>query len=196
MEKISLLGAVELHVKKLFDAYHEPHLLYHNLAHTQQVVAHAYEIGHHYRLDGDSLFIVVSAAWFHDTGYLPGNALGHEEKSVLLMREFLAKFTIEPAITEAIAACILATKIPGNPVSLLEKIVCDADTYHLGTDAFKQINQLVWQENESRLHTKPANQNAQTLSFLMAHRFYTGYCKTLLDPGKEKNIAWLEAQQQ
>jgi HD superfamily phosphodiesterase len=196
MEKRSLLGAVELHVKKLFDAYHEPHLLYHNLAHTQQVVAHAYEIGHHYRLDDYSVFIIVSAAWFHDTGYLLGDALGHEEKSVLLFREFLAKFTIESAVMEATAACIMATKIPTNPTNLLEKIVCDADTYHLGTDDFKRINELVWQENELRLHTKVGNKHALTLQFLKAHRFYTSYCQLLLDRGKEKNIAWLEAQLQ
>ncbi|OQP57678.1 hypothetical protein A3860_08585 [Niastella vici] len=185
-----------MYVKNLFDTYHRPQLLYHNFAHTQQVVAHAYEISYHNRLDNDDLFIVVSAAWFHDTGYLFGDGGHHEEKSVQLMLEFLAAFPIEPATAEAITACILSTKMPAKPNSLLEKIICDADTYHLGTDTFKSLNKLVWQENESRLHTKLANQPVQTLRFLEVHRFYTPYCQYLLNAGKEKNIAWLKAQLQ
>ena len=49
-------------------------------------------------------------------------------------------------LIDAIASCIMATKLPRNPKNLLEEIICDADTYHLGTKDFKKTNKQAFEE--------------------------------------------------
>ena len=38
--------------------------------------------------------------------------------------------------------------MPAVPSTLVEQIICDADTYHLGTEDFLHLDKLVWQELE------------------------------------------------
>jgi hypothetical protein len=153
------------------------------------VVQHANEIAKHYEMDDNSRFVLLAAAWFQDTGYLVGDALGHEEKGAELMKRFLSTKYINQNIIEDISRCIMATRIPSQPETLLEKIICDADTYHLGTKDFQTTNALVWREVELTRHTTVGNQAGQALRFLEAHRFYTTYCLEALSEGKNKNIA-------
>jgi HD superfamily phosphodiesterase len=82
MQTNSLLSEIGSYVERLFRICNKPYLLYHNLDHTLQVVQHTKEIAGHYPLDANSLFSVVAAAWFHDTGHLTGESEGHEERSV------------------------------------------------------------------------------------------------------------------
>ena len=189
-----LLSEIEDHVRELFRDFNQPYLLYHNIHHTSQVVEHAAEIANHYAVDNNSRFVLLAAAWFHDTGYLVGEAFGHEEKGAELMKQFLSTRQIDEKIIEEVSLCIMATRIPSQPVTLLEKIICDADTYHLGTDDFQTTNALVWREVELTRHTTVDNQAGHALHFLEAHRYYTTYCQEVLSEGKNRNIAWLKAQ--
>jgi hypothetical protein len=83
----------------------------------------------------------------------------------------------------------MATRPPRKGSNLLYQIICDADTYHLGTKKFAETNQLVWQEykakdpdiNETEWRTK-------SVDFLKNHEFYTKYCQDLLDKRKKKNM--------
>jgi predicted metal-dependent HD superfamily phosphohydrolase len=166
---------------------------YHNLQHTRNVVAHAEEMANHYRLSTADRFTVMTAAWFHDIGHLYGPMPGHEERGALIMEKYLA--TEAPEMAPPIRSCILATKMPSHPTSLLQQIICDADTYHLGTDYFRQTDPLVRKEMTLRFGDMPAgNWKQKTLAFMRQHTFFTDYCQTLLDKKKQENIAWLEAQ--
>lgn len=188
-----LLFEIARHVEGLFAAIPHPCLLYHNLDHTRLVVQHATEMARHYSLDNKSVFIVLAAAWFHDTGHLSGNMEEHEERSVQIMKEYLATKSIDKKTIQEIALCILATKMPTKPSSLLEQIICDADSFHIGTADFFHLDNLVWQELEIRLNKPIDNQVQQSLLFLTNHRFFTNYCQELLLEGKEKNILQLKA---
>src|SRR5262245_37296866 len=44
-------------------------LVYHDLVHTQDVVSAVTQIANHYHLNDNDFFIVLTAAWFHDTGH-------------------------------------------------------------------------------------------------------------------------------
>ncbi len=83
----------------------------------------------------------------------------------------------------------MATKFPRYPKNLLEEIICDADTYHLGTQQFKQMNKRMLEETTLKKGVLAVNNfNEQTIRIFSAHKFYTGYCKELLDKGKLKNL--------
>lgn len=181
-------------VTLLFQQYHSPRLVYHNLEHTQKVVARAEEIGAHYPLSEDDSFILYAAAWWHDTGQLFAEPAVHEEKSVALVSEFFSQHRgAPPQIIAAIERAILATKLPQTPCSLVEEILCDADTYHLGTEEFQRTNALVHQELVLRLRKAPHDWVAASLNLLTEHSFHTAYCREHLTTGKERNITSLEA---
>ncbi len=56
---------------------------FHNTIHTRSVVRAAEEISSYYKLGEEDHFIVISAAFFHDLGYVKSdNAIGHEKRSV------------------------------------------------------------------------------------------------------------------
>lgn len=135
-----LLDETAEYVKGLFDQYNRQYLLYHNITHTRNVVKHASEIADHYQLDERSVFILLTAAWFHDTGQLEGDMAVHEERSVAFMEEFFSDKDVDRNTLDNISKCIMATKMPVEPTNQLEMIICDADTWHLGTVDFQRLD--------------------------------------------------------
>ena len=188
-----LLELVKKFVSQLFTNADTSSLLYHTIRHTEQVVKHAQEIADHYKLSTHSNFVVLSAAWFHDTGMLSGDITGHEERSVKIMEDFFTDKNIDTTIVSTIAQIILATKTTVVPVTQLEKILCDADTWYAGTTDFHRLDTLLWSEYELKTNHPVKNQISKSLQFLQSHQFYTDYCIRQLSEGKKKNIELLEA---
>ena len=141
---------------------------------------------------------MLVASWFHDTGYLNGDAADHEERGVEYMREFLTAEGVRDEIAEKAAGCIMATKSPRNPHTLIEEILCDADTYNLGSKDFKESNKLVWNEllalGNTSLTKKEYHEG--TYRLMEEHRFFTGYAKELLKDGKIKNMKKLSKKKE
>jgi predicted metal-dependent HD superfamily phosphohydrolase len=178
-------------VTSTFDSFPQTQFPYHNLTHTRSVVDHTKEIAAFYSLDPSDLFIVSAAAWFHDIGHLYGDIHGHEERGVGIMQNYLT--TLPRETVTSIGNCIMATKFPSTPHSLSEQIICDADTYHLGTDVFRTTDPLVEKEMEIRTGKKNCDWHKASLHFLQQHVFFTEYCRKLLNEGKRQNIVWLQS---
>lgn len=185
-------AVIPVFVKGLFDSFNRTDLLYHNYLHTCRVVYRTKEIADHSSLDKRSHFVLESAAWFHDTGQLTGDTNIHEQRSVQFMREFFAGKLIDDTIINDIAKCIMATKLPSAPTDPLQEIICDADTFHLGTKDFQELDQLVWKELELKLGQIIDNKAEKSLLFLRQHQFYSSYCQQVLSAGKQHNIEVLE----
>lgn len=186
-----LFQNISAFVTSLFKQYQNENLLYHNLKHTQIVVKRAYEIASHYGLDEEGIFIVSTAAWFHDTGQLFGETKDHEKRSVSIMRDYLQTKEVENKIINSIEGCIMATKLPHNPATLLEEIICDADTYNLGTKEFLKTDKQIKKEFELRNNIQKEKWEKMTLHFLETHKYFTRYCQALLTKGKQENIEML-----
>ena len=185
-----ILKITEEYVSSMFDEYTSECLHFHNLDHTKQVVKRTNEIAAHYELSSRDSLILFIAAWFHDTGYLFVSPHLHEEKSVELMKEFAEKLQLPAEDVDEIAGCIMVTKLPRNPANALQKIMCDADTYHLGTKDFSKYNKILRKEFKC---TSPETFsirifNDHTIDFFNEHQFYTEYCSQLLNDQKEKNM--------
>ncbi|MEO6314095.1 MAG: HD domain-containing protein [Chitinophagaceae bacterium] len=183
----------ETFVTKLFTSPPAPQYPYHNLKHTASVVEHAKEIGHFYKLTPQDISVLVIAAWFHDTGQLSGPMEGHEDKSRLIMFNFMSGFQIPDEIVAEAGNCILATKVNAMPANLVEKIICDADTYHFGTDYFMKTELLMKAEMELRTGEEFPHWHLNSIALLNKHVFYTEYCQLLLNEGKKKNTLWLKS---
>lgn len=189
MKYNKLYKKIERYVTGLFLKIQHPSLTFHNLQHTQKVVQHTKEISDHLNLSEKELFIIFATAWFHDCGYLLTKPSNHEMMSCESMKEFMKTHLVNQTVINKISKCIMATKAPRLPKNLLERIICDADTYHLGTKEFKTMNKRMWRE-EILTNDKAdlINFNIGTIRMLNAHRFYTKYCKHLLEKGKFKNL--------
>jgi predicted metal-dependent HD superfamily phosphohydrolase len=184
-----ILKNAEKHVHDLFDKYYQDNLVFHNIEHTKSVVQRVQEIASHYDLNEKELLELHLAAWFHDTGHLITEPAYHEEKSVELMKQFLAPHINDEELVGKAERLIRMTKFPPSPETLQEKILCDADTYHFGMDDFKKTNKAMKKELTLRkMNTLVMDWEKNTLELLQRHRFFTDYCKDLLQEGKEKNI--------
>lgn len=186
-----LLKRTEVYVKNFFEKHSNPFLVYHNLYHTLRVVTHVREMAPHCGLSAEETQLVQVASWFHDTGYLLGKVKDHEQTSVELMQEFVKDIVSDAVTIDRITQCILVTRFPSHPASACEQVICDADTYHLGTDYFRKFDALL--KYEMMLRNQPVdNWDEGTLQFLKQHQYFTAYCQQLLEPGKVKNIENLE----
>src|SRR5450432_827374 len=149
MDHHKLYKKIEEYVTGLFEQMHEPNLVFHNLEHTQDVVKRTKEIAGHYKVTEDEMLILFIAAWFHDTGHLFTEPSKHEKMSCEIMRKFMTD-KVDNEIIDQVEACILSTKFPRNPANLLQEIICDADTYHLGTKEFRKTNKKALEEQSLR----------------------------------------------
>jgi predicted metal-dependent HD superfamily phosphohydrolase len=179
---------VEEHVTNLFEANKKPKLFYHTLEHTQETVKRAEEIAAHYKLKEKEMLAVYIAAWFHDTGRIFTGPENHEEKSVEFMKSFMEINCPDTELIQIAEGCILATKRSVTPTNLLQQILSDADTYHLGTKEFKRTNKQVRKEITMDKEVSKEEFDIKTLEFLESHKYYTTYALELLNKGKEENI--------
>jgi predicted metal-dependent HD superfamily phosphohydrolase len=190
MEKV--LSKVRIFVTELFYRRNLSFLKYHNLHHTETVVDRANEIAIHYAIDDPEKFCLMTAAWFHDTGHLFNELAEHEQTGSDLMTSFLKSSYIEEDIIGKISDCIMATRTPTDPKTLIEKILCDADTYHFGTKEFRLTDPKVYEEMEARQHIQIENKISRSIHLLESHRYFTGYCQDLLNKGKQENLDFLK----
>ncbi len=193
MDYHKLYKKIEEYVTGLYEQMHAPALAFHNLEHTRNVVKRTQEIAGHYKVAEDEMLILYSAAWFHDTGHLFTEPAKHEQMSCEIMAKFMKDHVEDEKIIEEIKACILATRSPRNPKNLLQQIICDADTYHLGTKEFKITNKNAKEEDMTRSgDTDNEKFNQSTIKMMEQHKFYTNYAKDLLNERKEKNLKKLK----
>jgi len=184
-----LLKEAEKHVHELFDKYYQDNLVFHNIEHTKSVVQRVQEIASHHDLNEKELLELQLAAWFHDTGHLLTEPANHEEKSIEIAREFLERRGVDQELVQKVQSLIRITKFPPSPDTLQEMIICDADTYHFGLDDFKKTNKAMKKELTLRkMNTLVMDWEKNTLDLLIRHKYFTNYCKDLLQEGKEKNI--------
>lgn len=166
---------------------------FHTLQHTQEVVAACEKMADHYQLGADDRFALMLAAWFHDTGYTSGDAKGHENVSIEIADEFMRARQLDDVTIQKVKGCIGATRMPQSPATAIEKIICDADLFHLGTDSFDEKNRLLRQELIDFASNDVSKKDWRKINirFLERHEYFTDYAKQKLQPVKDKHLAEL-----
>ncbi|MBL0068903.1 MAG: phosphohydrolase [Chitinophagaceae bacterium] len=170
---------------------------FHTLQHTQEVVAACQSLADYHQLPEDDRFALILAAWFHDTGYTGGEAKDHEALSIKLATDFLTIHSASTEVRDKVIGCINATRIPQSPDNIIEKIICDADLFHLGTDDFKEKSRLLREEiiefGEQDLPKKVWRRT--NIRFLEGHKYFTPYGKEKLQPIKDQHLAELKQKE-
>lgn len=166
----------------------DPYLTYHCIGHTLDVVREAERIaGEEGISDERSIFLLKIAALYHDTGFLRTYA-GHEAASCAIFLEDAAGFGLTEGEKETIQGLIMATRVPQQPHSLLERIICDADLDYLGRSDFVTIGDTLRREF---LHYGIVKDDADwerlQLKFLENHKYHTSSSQRLREPVKQVN---------
>lgn len=192
-----LLEEIKQYVLNYFDAHHDPEFIYHDVKHTKEVVTNTTRIANHYQLTDEDFFVVIAAAWFHDTGYFTDKQ-NHEANSTTIADNYLKQLNVDAALIERINGCIMATKMPQNPTGLLQQILCDADLFHLGTDEFVDKSKQMRKELEIVKHIEIDKKlwRQKNIELLESHHYFTDYAQLLLADRHEKNLQKLKNKQE
>src|ERR1700732_3013222 len=134
--------AIQLYVHKADDR-----LFYHNLAHTGRLLESVNRMNDYFKLDDKDYFIVSATLWLYDLEKI--SSVSGETETTTLSDDLLDSLEMNDAEREEIKNCILAAKGLRQPVTLNEKIVCDAVSFYLGSPYFSEYNKLRRKEAEA-----------------------------------------------
>ena len=195
VEEKTILESTEAYARNFIDQRISDKYAYHNLQHTLNVVNAAKEIAAEYGLKSRELEILEIAAWFHDLGYDLG-AEGHEARSAAYAEKFLTQRGYSQDKISLVNTCILSTRYPQSPESLLEKILCDADLSHLGKSTYwdrcgKVRQELALVKNQIM---DDHEWIVFELDFLANQQFHTDVARGLYEKTKKRNIKLLIKQ--
>lgn len=163
-------------------------LYYHTPEHTMDVISAAERIGMNEGCSQDEIFLLKTAALFHDAGYTRDKR-EHEKHGCVIVTEMLPKHGISKEKIDAICALIMATKVPQQPLSKLDKIICDADLDYLGRNDYFTIAENLHREFIACGKIKDERDWMQLqLEFLQSHKYFTDTCIRTRQPVAEENL--------
>ncbi|WP_143960272.1 HD domain-containing protein [Litoribacter populi] len=169
-------------------------LCYHNVAHTLDVLHSCLLIAENEDIDPLDLKLIQTAALYHDAGFLV-QAENHEEIGCAMVREELPGFGFSKDQVEKVCGMIMGTKIPQAPMTILERVVADADLEYLGTDQFDEKSRRLYQEMK---HFDPALNGVDWLKiqidFLERHSYHTHFCIANREQKKQENLQKLKVK--
>ena len=164
------------------------YLYYHNYKHTIDVVSQTELIGIGEGVNDTEMLLLKTAALFHDTGHIV-NSDNHEHLGTLLVREMLPNYNYNDEQIEEICKLIMATKMPPNPQTLLEKIMCDADLDYLGRADFIPVSNTLFEELKAQNKITELNEwNKMQVKFISGHQYFTDTANKLREVNKQKQI--------
>lgn len=163
-------------------------LHYHNVKHTVDVVTEVELIGWAEGISDDDLLVLKTAALFHDVGHTRSYT-DHEYHGTVIAREILPEFDYSSEQIEKICKIIMSTKLPPNPTSLLEEIICDADLDYLGRSDFIPVSNNLYEELKTRNLVGTLDEwNKKQIAFISNHQYFTNTALKLREINKQNQI--------
>lgn len=166
-----------------------PHLSYHGPFHTRDdVVPAAQRLAEMEGIRGESLDLLLTAAWFHDIGYVE-RPLHHELIGARIVEEALPGFNYSKKQIETVKWAILATALPQAPQTKIEEILTDADLDVLGRVDFLARNRDLRRELAylGKVFSDTEWYSSQ-LKFIEGHKYFTESARALRNRQQTVNI--------
>ncbi|KPK85964.1 MAG: hypothetical protein AMS27_06150 [Bacteroides sp. SM23_62_1] len=187
LQLLRLLDLEEFIFQKL-DGELPENLYFHNSGHTSHVYHQVELLGRSEKVADTDLLLLRSAALLHDIGYID-TIDEHEKRSVEMAHEILPLFKYNEFQIDQINKLIMATKMPPEPVDLLQKIICDANMDHLGRVDFLIESDKLYQEYRTLKRIKSKKEwNTYQADFLKNHEFFTDAARRLREVSKDDQI--------
>lgn len=179
----------ERHIMRVLEDQLSDKLYYHSINHTKDVTEAAERIALMEGITDEDLFLLKSAASYHDAGFVE-KYNQNEEIGMKMARETLPKYGYTQAQIDVIDGLIKATEIPQSPNTLLEQIMCDADLDYLGRDDFHEIADLLRRElREHGIINSDRLWDEIQVKFLTQHTYFTKSAISTRQKKKLKHLA-------
>lgn len=163
-------------------------LTYHGVHHTLDVLRVTNSYLKRNKIIGRDAKLLRIGALLHDYGFTQ-TYQNHEVKGCEIAEDLMPKYGFSKADIEIVKGLIMATKVPQNPKTELEKIICDADLDYLGRKDFDPISSSLFQELQNfDILSDPNEWNKLQVSFLEGHKYHTDFAKRNRQPVKELRI--------
>jgi class 3 adenylate cyclase/predicted metal-dependent HD superfamily phosphohydrolase len=169
--------------------------VYHDIHHIMNVEKAAVRFARLEGIDDDSILLLQTAVLYHDAGFILQYE-NNENFSADLARANLPKFGYSQDQIDTIANIILSTGYNEEPVTILERIMCDADHDYLGRADYHNVAKKLRKELEN-VGFKMSN--IEWIDFQLSylegkHRYYTITAKNIRLIGKKARISELKEQ--
>ena len=187
------LKIVDQYIRDLFRDELPDGIKYHDADHTlhpiKGVAAVANRIALSEKISEHDRELLVTAAYFHDTGYIREYDK-NEPIAARMAGRILKLIGYKPTEIEAIQSMILSTELGREPNTHTEKIICDADFDHLGREDFFELDGKLRDGRLSRGLDVGDDEKwyKGTLKIVQDHQYYTDTQIKLRDKAKQKNI--------
>lgn len=193
LSRSGLLSDTYDHCIELLENSRCKHLPFHSIEHTREVYRYSKTIAQYEEVYGSDLDPILIAALFHDTG-MAETYIDHEEQSVVYAKAFLEKMNYSHKKIQIVEDCILATKMPQAPKTKAQKIICDADLYHLGIESYLFKNERLRAEWETFFNRSYTDEEwfKMNMDFLKKQKYHTWFGKTVLNNRKDMNYKVLK----
>ncbi|UOE51837.1 HD domain-containing protein [Mucilaginibacter sp. SMC90] len=164
------------------------HFHYHNADHALDVYTAAKQIAEGEGVKGYDLELLLTAAYYHDSGFLFGQ-VNHEVGSCKNARQYLPHFGYTSDEIEQVCDIIMATQMPQNPHNHLGQIICDADLDYLGRNDFFILSKRLFSELVITDHLESELEwDRQQVKFLQSHHYFTQTALGLRAEGKNEHL--------
>ena len=165
-----------------------PALSYHCIEHTLDVLQQATRVARDENVNEKELYLLKIAALYHDTGFLY-KYKDHESKSCEIFLEDSEQYNFKEGDKKIIVDLIMATRVPQQPRTLLQKIICDADLDYLGRHDFDEIaGKLKTEFFNYGFVADDADWHELQKKFLENHSYHTSSSKLIREPIKKANL--------
>jgi len=170
------------------------HYTYHNIPHTLDVLTQCERIAQCEKITGEEdLLLLRTAAMYHDSGFLKSYT-GHEQDSCVIFREDAARFGFTIEQSEIIEGLIMSTRVPQQPVGILQQIICDADLDYLAREDFYELADGLRREFlYYNIVSDDAGWEALQLKFFEKHLYHTHSSIMQREPAKRMHFMQLLA---
>ena len=190
------LKIVDQYIRELFKDELPDGIKYHDADHTlhptRGVVAVANRIAISENVSEHDRELLITAAYFHDTGYIREYDK-NEPIAARMAGRILKLIGYAPNEIEKVQKMILSTDLEREPKTDVEKILCDADLDHFGREDFFKLDGKLREGRGIRGIdvSDEAKWYKGTLEIIKKHQYYTESQKKLRENGKQKNIKML-----
>ena len=185
-------GAKKYIIDRL-EAELKPNLFYHGMHHTMDVYEVSIKIAELENLNQEEKIMINTAALYHDAGFV----YQYEHNEVLavkMIKEVLPKFGYTNDQIKVIGDIILTTRIKARPITLLQKIMSDADYDYLGRNDVGEIAETLYKElNEYGFPFSREEWNEMQIKFLHKHEYHTSSSLELRRPKKLEYYNYLKS---
>ena len=169
-------------------------LYYHGFHHTLDVLNVCNQYIKREKIKKYDAKLLRIGALLHDIGFTISN-VNHEDRGVEIAKQLMDDFGFSKADFKVVKGLILSTRIPQDPKTELEKIICDADLDYLGRSDFYKISNFLFKELKAySIINNQREWDIAQIKFLESHYYHTDFALRNRQTKKEERIAELKKQ--